>query len=273
MKLNINYRLALVYLLILLSAACSKGGPGQIPPDRGSNVALPRNTKNADLDPSLKNDSTLVISVPTDEDFYVGKEKFPLDQLDSQIGKLRQGSNASAPVYLAAGEMIKYDTIVRVLHQIRRQGIREIACMVDQPDDLGSRLRVFKVKIADQLNEKDLRAIKPNPLTLQVSIASDLKLKLNENDIGTVNDTQPLTDWLLKIFKTRKEQYAFAPERANNPNLTLEERVEKMIAIKGDKSLHYGDVIRIVDVVQGTHANPIFLQIDDMFFSPMPKQP
>jgi len=272
MKLIINYRLAPIYLLILLSVACSKGGSGQTPPDKGNTVALPRNTKNAEFDPSLKDGSALILSVPTDGDFYVGKEKFPLDQLDSQISKLRHGSNASAPVYLAAGETIKYDTIIRVLQQLRRQEIREIACMVDQPNDSGSGPRVFRVKIPDRVNEKDLSTMKPNPLTLVVSIHSDGKLKLNQEEAGTVNDTQPLTDWLLKIFKTRTEQYAFAPERANDPNLTLDQRVEKMIVIKGDKSLHYGDVIRILDVVQGTRANPIYLQIDDGFFSPMLKQ-
>ena len=263
MKLNINYRVAPVYLLILLSVACSKGGAGQTPPDKGNTVALPRNTKNAEFDPSLKDGSALILSVPADGDFYVGKEKFPLDQLDSQISKLRQGSTVSAPVYLAASDTIKYDTIIRVLQQLRRQKVSEIACMVDQPDDLGSGARVFKVKIPPEANEKDLRTLKPNPLTLRVSIASDLKLKLNQDDIGTVNDTQPLSEWLLKIFKTRREQYAFNPERANNPNLTFEQRLEKIVFIKGDKSLRYGDVIRVIDAVHGARANPIVLQIDD----------
>src|ERR671939_2073472 len=46
--------------------------------------------------------------------------------------------------------------------------------------------------------------IKPNPLTLVVSVDKDLKLTLNTDDIGSVNDTAPLRTKLAAIFQDRR---------------------------------------------------------------------
>src|SRR5881394_2990641 len=43
--------------------------------------------------------------------------------------------------------------------------------------------------------------IKPNPLTLVVAIDKDLKLKLNQDDAGSVNDTAALSKRLTDIFQ------------------------------------------------------------------------
>src|SRR5688572_33302337 len=57
----------------------------------------------------------------------------------------------------------------------------------------------FKADIPTQRDpNEDLSQLKPNPLTLVVSISSDLQLKLNQDAMGSVNDTaflsQKLTD-------------------------------------------------------------------------------
>src|ERR671928_106136 len=51
--------------------------------------------------------------------------------------------------------------------------------------------------------------IKPNPLTLVVSIDKDLKLKLNQDDIGSVNDTSALSKRLSDIFNERRSTHAY----------------------------------------------------------------
>src|SRR5687767_4035001 len=51
----------------------------------------------------------------------------------------------------------------------------------------------FQADIPTQRDpNEDLSQLKPNPLTLVVSISSDLQLKLNADNIGSVNDTGPL---------------------------------------------------------------------------------
>src|SRR2546423_4466228 len=53
--------------------------------------------------------------------------------------------------------------------------------------------------------------IKPNPLTLVVSIDKDLKLKLNTDDIGSVNDTAALSKKLADTFQERRVTHAYEP--------------------------------------------------------------
>src|SRR5437762_7778620 len=64
----------------------------------------------------------------------------------------------------------------------------------------------FKADIPTQKDpNEDLSQLKPNPLTLVVSIGSDLQLKLNQDNIGSVNDTTPLSQKLQQTFEKRKQ--------------------------------------------------------------------
>src|SRR5690349_18038817 len=68
----------------------------------------------------------------------------------------------------------------------------------------------FKADIPTQRDpNEDLSKLKPNPLTLVVTIGSDLSLKLNQDSLGSVNDTAPLAAKLQQTFQLRKEQHAY----------------------------------------------------------------
>src|SRR5918996_3654259 len=59
----------------------------------------------------------------------------------------------------------------------------------------------FKADIPTQRDpNEDLSKLKPNPLTLVVSIAPDLSIKLNQDNMGSVNDTAPLAQRLRQVF-------------------------------------------------------------------------
>ena len=58
----------------------------------------------------------------------------------------------------------------------------------------------FKADIPTQRDpNEDLSQLKPNPLTLVVSIAPDLQLKLNQDSMGSVNDTSALSNSLSRV--------------------------------------------------------------------------
>src|SRR5262245_7734822 len=62
----------------------------------------------------------------------------------------------------------------------------------------------FKADIPTQRDpNEDLSHLKPNPLTLVVSISNDMQLKLNQDSIGSVNDTTQLGTRLAQIFAQR----------------------------------------------------------------------
>src|SRR6201990_1355279 len=68
----------------------------------------------------------------------------------------------------------------------------------------------FKADIPTQRDpNEDLSKLKPNPLTLVVSISPDLQIKLNQHSLGSVNDTAPLAQKLAQTFRERKDQRAY----------------------------------------------------------------
>src|SRR6202008_894082 len=68
----------------------------------------------------------------------------------------------------------------------------------------------FKADIPTQRDpNEDLSKLKPNPLTLVVSISPDLQIKLNQDQMGSVNDTAPLAQRLAAVFAQRKDQRAY----------------------------------------------------------------
>lgn len=123
----------------------------------------------------------------------------------------------------------------------------------------------FKADVPTQRDpNEDLSKLKPNPLTLVVSIASDLQLKLNQDGMGSVNDTTALSQKLAKTFRDRKDQRAFKPGMETRTDLPEDERIEKTVFVKAPRSLLYGQVVKVIDAVKGAGANPVGLQVDDL---------
>ncbi len=81
---------------------------------------------------------------------------------------------------------------------------------------------------------------------------------------GTVNDPSGLSQTLARIFQDRKQAHLYKPGMETRTDLPEDERVQKTVVIKVARSLYYGDVIKIIDVVKGAGANLIVLQLDDL---------
>ena len=122
----------------------------------------------------------------------------------------------------------------------------------------------FKADIPTQRDpNEDLSKLKPNPLTLVVSIAPDLSIKLNQDNFGSVNDTVPLATKLAQTFKERKEQRAYKVGMEGS-NVSEDEKIEKTVFVKAPRALKYGDVVKVIDAIKGAGANPVGLQVDDL---------
>src|SRR5438876_7726142 len=85
----------------------------------------------------------------------------------------------------------------------------------------------FKADIPTQRDpNEDLSKLKPNPLTLVVSISPDLQMKLNQDNIGSVNDTAPLSQKLTQVFQERKSQRAYKVGMETRADVPEDERIE-----------------------------------------------
>jgi biopolymer transport protein ExbD len=123
----------------------------------------------------------------------------------------------------------------------------------------------FQADIPTQRDpNEDLSQLKPNPLTLVVSISNDLQLKLNQDNIGSVNDTAPLSQKLVQLFQQRKEARAYKPGMETRTDVPESERIEKTVFVKAPRSIKYGDVVKVIDAIKGAGANPVGLQVDDL---------
>ena len=123
----------------------------------------------------------------------------------------------------------------------------------------------FKADIPTQRDpNEDLSKLKPNPLTLVVTISPDLQIKLNQDNLGSVNDTSPLAQKLAQTFKERKEQRAFKVGMETRSDLPEADRIEKTVFVKAPRATKYGDVVKVIDAIKGAGASPVGLQVDDL---------
>jgi biopolymer transport protein ExbD len=123
----------------------------------------------------------------------------------------------------------------------------------------------FKADIPTQRDpNEDLSKLKPNPLTLVVSIGSDLQLKLNQDSLGSVNDTAPLAQRLSAVFQQRKDQRAYRVGYETRTDVKEEDRIEKTVFVKAPRATKYGDVVKVIDAIKGAGASPVGLQVDDL---------
>ena len=114
----------------------------------------------------------------------------------------------------------------------------------------------FEAKVPAEPQDNVPEDIKPNPLTLVVSIdKGDGGIKLNNDSFGNISDAQPLTDRLSEEFK-RRETNGVLRDGTNE--------VEKTVFIKAPKSIRYGDIAKVIDAVKIAGAQPVGLQIDDL---------
>jgi len=114
----------------------------------------------------------------------------------------------------------------------------------------------FEAKVPAEPKDDQNVEVKPNPLTLVISIDKATKgIKLNQDGMGDASDTSQLTNKLIEIFKARTNEGVFR---------TGTNEIEKTVFIKAPKTVPYGDVVKIIDGAKLAGAQPIGLQIDDL---------
>jgi len=111
----------------------------------------------------------------------------------------------------------------------------------------------------------DDRVLPPNPKTLVVTINPDRSLKLNGlTDMGTVEDMSKLNQKLISLFDERASNHAYRPDMATRSELPDARKIEKTIFIKAPRAMSYGLIVRVIDGLKATGADPIGLQLDDL---------
>src|SRR5258706_1247128 len=122
----------------------------------------------------------------------------------------------------------------------------------------------FKADVPTQRDpNEDVSKLKPNPLTLVVSITPDLQIKLNQDVMGSVNDTSALAAKLQQTFQQRKTQHAYKVGMETS-TVSEDQKVEKTEFVMAPRALPYVDVVKAIAAIKGAGASPVGLQVDDL---------
>ena len=101
---------------------------------QGITVALPKNMNNPDVDPNIIKESSIVISVPNDGEYYLGKQKIAKEQLTDKVDTMLKGikNEQDRIVYIKSGVGVSYGDVVTVINEVRKLGVDKIGLVADK---------------------------------------------------------------------------------------------------------------------------------------------
>ncbi len=94
---------------------------------------LPTEMISPDQDDNIVKEDAVVISIPDNDTFYVGKERLSKDVMGEKIKKLTEGKTAEKRiVYIKSDINVGYGTVVEAINIIRKQDIDKIGLVADK---------------------------------------------------------------------------------------------------------------------------------------------
>lgn len=99
----------------------------------GVTVSIPRELNNPDEDPAIIKESSVVIAIPEDGSFYLGRDPVVKEDLQRVIeSRLSDKTANERIVYIKSGVGVSYGTVVEIINVIRQAGIDQIGLVADK---------------------------------------------------------------------------------------------------------------------------------------------
>lgn len=111
---------------------------------QGISVDLPKNMNAPEVDPAIIKETSAVISIPNDGEFYLGKNRYNIQDINNDndpqktalgadIKKLMEKKSPEEQiVYVKSGTGVSYGQVVGVIDAIRQQDITQIGLVADR---------------------------------------------------------------------------------------------------------------------------------------------
>ena len=100
---------------------------------QGVSVNLPREMNSPDEDQDIAKEDAVIVAIPDNSSFYIGKNPYPLEELGEKIKTLMKDKAPDKRiVYIKSGVEVDYGTVVRAVDQIRKQDIERIGLVADR---------------------------------------------------------------------------------------------------------------------------------------------
>jgi biopolymer transport protein ExbD/biopolymer transport protein TolR len=101
---------------------------------QGISVAIPRDMKSPDVDPNIIKESSVVISIPSDGVYYLGKIPVTKNDLNDKVDRMLKAikSEQDKIVYIKSGVNVSYGEVVGIINEVRKLGVDKIGLVADK---------------------------------------------------------------------------------------------------------------------------------------------
>jgi biopolymer transport protein ExbD len=100
----------------------------------GVTVNLPKDLNNPEEDPRIIKDTSVVISIPEDGAYYIGKDRIDKEILKDKVQKMLDSvkKEEDKVVYIKSGTGVSYGDVVTVINEVRALGVDRIGLVADK---------------------------------------------------------------------------------------------------------------------------------------------
>ncbi len=104
---------------------------------QGVSVDIPREMISPEEDQEITKDTSVVIAIPDNNNFYIGKDPYPLEELGRKIeAKMKDRTPDKRIVYIKSDVDVEYGTVVKAIDMIRKQDVDKIGLIADRKKGL-----------------------------------------------------------------------------------------------------------------------------------------
>lgn len=101
---------------------------------QGVSVALPREMENPEVDPAIIKESSVVVSIPNDGEYYLGKDRISKEELGPTIKSVMEKKPIEEQiVYIKSSVGVTYGDVVGIIDVVRRVGeVQQVGLVADK---------------------------------------------------------------------------------------------------------------------------------------------
>jgi biopolymer transport protein TolR len=125
----VDIMLVLLIIFMIVTPLLQEGVP----------VNIPKDLTSPEEDEEITKDTSVVITIPDNNNFYVGREQYPITAMGEKIqNMMKDKAPDKRVVYIKSGVDVDYGTVVEAIDVIRKQDIDKIGLVADKKKGGGS---------------------------------------------------------------------------------------------------------------------------------------
>jgi biopolymer transport protein TolR len=100
----------------------------------GVTVNLPKDLKNPEEDQRIIKDNSIVIAIPNDGEYYLGKDRVSKEQVKDKVQKMLEliKKEEDKVVYIKSSVGVSYGEVVNIINEVRALGVDKIGLVADK---------------------------------------------------------------------------------------------------------------------------------------------